>query len=233
MDTSPRIRVIGTAERNLAPDRCHASFSTETPIRHSPESATEDLAIVRRMLLDRLREAHPEATITDSRVRVGAHYDYQLVETVNGDMTTTERQRVLVGYVGTCSIQVEDEANRAAAIIANANAVTSWTFNAPVFRVSNERRAEALAELECEAIGDARRRADRQAAAAGCRIARVLTIGIDDTVTDLDDYSSVRYNRMAAPDEFEDTLGELHPDEITLTAEIVCVFELEPESSSA
>lgn len=217
----PTLFVTGDAEREVVPDRVVVSVSVQTPVLRTPQDALSRAAEARRRLLDHLASALPGSAVADGRIRT--HAEQRIIEEERRGRTETRYE--VAGYTGLSLITVEDEAARAAEIVAGAGAHPDAAEVSPRFRVGPALARRVRDELEQEAVRDALARAQGLAAAAGMAVGPVVSIGEGDTVLAPrdDDYTTHAYADMSAPmgaEELQDALGELRPEPVTRTASV-------------
>jgi uncharacterized protein YggE len=169
----PTLFLMGSAEREVVPDRVVVSVSVHTPVMRSPQEALSRAAEARRRLLDHLAAGLPGSAITDGRTTT--HQEERRVEEERPGRTETRYE--VAGYTGLCLVTVEDEAGRAAEIVANAGAHPDAERVSPRFHVGPALGRRVRDELEQEAVRDALARAQGLADAAGMAVGPVVSIG--------------------------------------------------------
>jgi uncharacterized protein YggE len=214
----PTLFVMGSAEREIVPDRVVVSVSVETPLLRSPQEALARAAEARRRLLDDLAAAVPGSAIADGRI--ATRQEQRSIEEERPGRT--ERRWEVAGYTGHCLITVEDEATMAATIVASAGVHPDAERVTPAFEVSRALARRVRDQLEQEAVRDALVRAEGLAGAAGMAVGPVVSIGEYDPPAAAQRDDAVAYSprerAYVDQDQLEDTLGELRPEPQLRTA---------------
>ncbi len=161
----PTLMVVGDAEREVTPDRVAVAVGVQTPVLPTAQEALADAAQARRRLLDHLAAGLPGTRVSDGRVTTRQE-QRSVAEERPG---RTETRWEVAGYTGLCQIVIEDDAARAAEIVASAGSHPDAERVTPRFTVSRELERRTRDELEQEAVRDALARAAGLAAAAGAR----------------------------------------------------------------
>lgn len=213
--------MTGDAEREVVPDRVVVSVSVQTVVMRTPREALSRAAEARRRLLDDLASALPGAAVADGRLTTRP--EQRVIEEERPGRTETRYE--VAGYTGHCLITVEDQAARAAEIVAGAGAHPDAADVSPRFGVGPALARRVRDELEQEAVRDALARAQGLAAAAGMAVGPVISIGERDAgPASFDDRHATRAfaDMSAAMDagELQDALGELRPEPVTRAASV-------------
>ena len=225
----PTLFVVGTAERQVVPDRVVVTVSVQTPVLRSAPEALAAAAEARRRLLDHLAAALPASAVSDGRITT--HQEQRSVEEER--LGRTETRWEVAGYTGLCTIAIEDDAGKAAEIVAAAGSHPDAERVSPYFEVGRALGRHVRDELEQEAVRDALARAQGLAAAGGMAVGPVVSIGEHGPPPGPapGDYEDVRMfaappSPMAAED-LQDVLGELRPEPQLRTASVPVRVALE------
>jgi uncharacterized protein YggE len=216
----PSIRVDGEATREVAPDVVEMHVDVKTRVQETQEAALDAALRVRKQLRDLIAERRPDARVTDTRIRVAEHHVQRQRERPGG----LESDVVVDGYYGLAVVSIRDDADRAAELVASVGAGEEFSARPPAYSLSDTLEASVTAELESEAVVQARERAERLAAAAGCRLAGVLSIGR------FEPDRGPRIRAMVAAETYDGRLAlleEMRPEPIRLEAVVPVEFALE------
>ena len=225
----PTLFVVGTAERQVVPDRVIVSIAVQTPVLRTAPEALAAAAEARRRLLDHLAAALPASAVSDGRLTT--RQEQRSVEEERPGRTDTRWE--VSGYTGLCTIAVEDETGRAAEIVAAAGSHPDAERVSPRFEVGPALDRRVRDELEREAVREALARAQGLAAAAGMAVGPVVSIGEHGPPAARDPGGeTIRYSRMMAEqpmaaDELADALGELRPEPVLRTESVPVRVALE------
>lgn len=227
MDVTPTIRADGVAKRDVDPDRVAVVVRIKTIVKSAQRQALERALELRNEISQEARSRFPDAKVTDTRIDVSEHQIKRETE----DYRRVETEWVVDGYFGACSIRVEDAAERAAEVVAAFGAGEEYGAASPSFFLSEALRTQVVAELESEAVRAARAKAERLAAAAGCTLGAVLAIG-EDEMRERAEFEVFERRAFGAVDHeaaFQDlveTIGEVRPEPITVSASVPVRFAL-------
>jgi uncharacterized protein YggE len=213
----PSIRVEGEATREVDPDVVDVHVDVKTRVHDTQEAALEAALRVRKQLRDLIAASHPDARVGDTRIRVAEHGVWRERDRPGG----VEAEHVVEGYYGLATVSVREAAARSAEVVATVGAGDEYSARPPAYSLSDRLRAEVTAALECEAVVQARARAERLAAAAGCRLAGVLSIG---------GRSEPTVFSLGSPSAYEERLAlleELRPEPVRVEATVPVEFALE------
>jgi uncharacterized protein len=223
----PTLFVVGTAERPVVPDRVIVLVSVQTPVLRSAPEALAAAAEARRRLLDHLAAALPASAVSDGRITT--REEQRSVEEER--LGRTETRWEVAGYTGLCAITIEDDAGRAAEIVAAAGSHPDAERASPRFEVGPALGRRVRDELEQEAVRDALSRAQGLAAAAGMAVGPVVSIGEYDPVPGPTPREGETVRMLAdmsmAPQDLEELLGELRPEPQLRTASVPVRVALE------
>jgi uncharacterized protein YggE len=217
----PTLFVMGSAEREVVADRVVVWVSVQTPVLQSSQEALGRAAEARRRLLDHLAATLPGSAITDGRITT--RQEQRSIEEERPGRV--ERRWEVAGYTGLSMITVEDEAARAADIVASAGAHPDAVTVAPHFRVGPALGRRVRDELEQEAVRDALARAQGLAGAAGMAVGPVVSIGEHGPPPTARDGDAMLYSASAmspesSMEELGEALGELRPEPELRTAAV-------------
>ncbi len=221
----PTLFVMGAAERLVTPDRVRVSVSVQTPVLRTAPEALARAAEARRRLLDHMAASLPGTAVSDGRITT--RQEQRSVEEERAGRIETRWE--VAGYTGLCMIGVEDDAGRAAEIVAAVGAHPDAQRVWPAFEVSPALERRARDELEREAVRDALERAGGLAAAAGMAVGAVLSIGEPGPPQGPWGEPPVAARMLSADvsaDELEEALGELRPEPEPRRAEVPVRVEL-------
>jgi len=217
----PTLFVMGGAERLVTPDRVRVSVSVQTPVLRTAPEALARAAEARRRLLDHIAASLPGTAVSDGRITTRQEQRSVQEERPGRQETRWE----VAGYTGLCLIGVEDEAGRAAEIVAGIGAHPDAQRVSPGFEVSPALERRTRDELEREAVRDALQRAEGLAGAAGMAVGEVVSIGEHGPPPPYPGGGEPPVcGRMLSADvsaaELEEALGELRPEPEPRSAEV-------------
>lgn len=218
----PTLYIVGTAEREVTPDRVEVTLSIDTPLHAESAPALADAARMRSRVTDAMRVQFPDLGMVDRRVTVQEVTRRVERRTALGEVETHYERR---GFTGHCAVVLGAGVERAAEIVAHAGAHPDVARFHAAFTLSDELRRSAQLELEADAVRDGLDRAAGLAAAAGGRVAEVISIGEWRRGADhgagsgrWDAVYSLSDSNRSLADDIHDELGELVPEPVRRSA---------------
>ncbi len=216
----PWVAVEGIARRRVAPDETVVRIDVSTPVVPTPQEALSQAAAARGRVRDRLDEELAGVEVSDVRITTVAEHG-ERKEKADGAVVT---RYVVVGYTGVGAINVRAAADRAADIVNAVGGHPDAASVSPDFRVSGALRDATVAELEADAMRDARVRAERLAGVESRRVGAPLRVEAGGGAPGGGmPYAKVASLRVAdAPG-----VDELDPEQVEITACVYVRFALE------
>ncbi len=225
----PTLLVEGGAERQVDPDRVTVTAQIRSDVAPESPDALRAALDSRRALRELVGERHPGAAVVDTAVRVESHMVEREERT---GPATTETRWVEAGYIASCRVSAEASATEAAALVATFGASPRVRLETPVFALSAALERSVSLELDCEAIRDARARAEAMADAADCRVEGIVSIG----ERQRGGGSGIEPRGFAAKadvdvtttaDDLSSLAGELRPEPVRLVRAVLVRFRIE------
>lgn len=254
--SQPTLVLLGSAEREVIPDRFVIGVAITSGRCDTPQRALAECADARARIRDDLSAALPDVTIHDATITT--HEETKRVEITTPLPTTepgpasggtdqaprqsgrqTEYRYETLGYRGYCTLTISADAARTAAVLAQAAMHPDAHQTRHTFEISRELARSTKHELEVAAIRDALARADGLAAAAGHEVTGLLSIGDIAPAYDRDDFDdgdavySSRSVLLKEAEQVEDALAELRPEPELRSATMPVRVTLAPISPRA
>lgn len=252
----PTLFIVGTAEREVMPDRFVINVAITSILYETPQRALAECADARARVRDDLSAVLPDVTIRDATIttreetkRVEITTPRDATESVpqpgaRGQAPSTsgwetEYRYETLGYRGYCTVTVYADAARAATVLAEAGIHPDAYQTNHTFEISRELERNTKHELDVAAIHDALTRATDLAAAAGHTVTGVVSIGEiapprDREFADDDDVAySPMMEHASAVERVEEALSELRPEPRLLSATMPVRVAIRPASEDA
>ena len=226
----PSVHVVGTAEREVVPDRVVVDVLIRTPVLATPAEALTEGVARRGRVRQALAAGAPDATISDARVTT--REEVERVEEVDPRGRSTTRT-VVRGHSGLCELRAEAEAGRAAALMGIVGTHPEVHAARPRFTIGRGLRRAVDRELEQDAVRDGLERGRALAGAAGMGCGEVLAIGEPPSERAADEPPYGRHAVFAVEAradgaELEEEFGELVPEPVTISAAVPVSLALLP-----
>lgn len=215
------VAVAGSASRLVAPDETVVRVDVRTVVLATPQQALAEAAAARTRLRARIAERLTEVDVTDAHITTEPEYG-EVREREGADVT---RRTVVVGYSGVGTLDVRAEAGRAAEIVNAVGGHADAESVAPGFRVSRALRDRTTADLEVEAMRDARRRAERLVAVEGLTAGEVLRVEAGAEPVHGAPRAGMEYARMAMVADGP-ALDPMDPEPVELAARVHVRFAI-------
>jgi uncharacterized protein YggE len=241
----PTLFIVGTAEREVMPDRFVINVSITSLLYETPQRALAECADARARVRDDLFAVLPDLTIRDATITTPRDASESVPQpgacgqAPSASGSKTEYRYESLGYRGYCTVTIHADAARAAAVLAQAGMHPDAYQTRHTFEISRERERSTKHELEVAAIHDALARASDLAAAAGHTVTGVVSIGEiapprDREFADDDDVAySPMMEHASAVERVEEALSELRSEPRLLSATMPVRVAIRPASEDA